>query len=522
MNTNDKQIARMLELMSYGIENKEDSKPSKSELMGILEYHTKGADGKTYGIVREGHNFYIKCAPQKDTEVLLEDYEYIGGVGNKSTYQYKSYTQASKNLEMKLMAINEACGSQKPIVEMYNPDRKDEDFMESLSQYSEEIARQREIMRNAAAILGESANIGSDNVGVPEAPKTSQGSPAKQGQPFTIETKAELDKDSVAQSKDHTKKAPFDENGEVTDADMQDDSNPKCNGNDCGKCDCEDAKYVPSDAVVNKKPKGGKVVKVNEGKHTILATEEQVLAWSHEKDKLDTSTETEIGDTAPFTEKPDCQKGAVACDESEGTAMYQQSDNINKPTPGEGEVGDAQPFDKKVNEGIMEDDPNMSADNYAGFDDSDEDVYSNADLDFEREWNEWLQNGAGEGNMNGDNDFDNEPTLDDEEPIHMDYDPTYGMDNPYESAKKDGKAVNEDKLDVFGKTPGYRKKPMTTPPNVEVAPNGSKDWNDDSVKGEQPFGQKIGDASPFTDIVKDITDAVVNAVKNRLGDKKKD
>ena len=45
--------------------------------------------------------------------------------------------------------------------------------------------------------------------------------------------------------------------------------------------------------------------------------------------------------------------------------------------------------------------------------------------------------------------------------------------------------MNEEvtKLNVFGKHPGYRKKPMTHPDNVEVAPNGARDCNDDSAKG---------------------------------------
>lgn len=51
------------------------------------------------------------------------------------------------------------------------------------------------------------------------------------------------------------------------------------------------------------------------------------------------------------------------------------------------------------------------------------------------------------------------------------------------------------RLNVFGKHPGYRKKPMTHPDNVEVAPNGARDWNDDSAKGEEPFGKQIGSST---------------------------
>ena len=73
------------------------------------------------------------------------------------------------------------------------------------------------------------------------------------------------------------------------------------------------------------------------------------------------------------------------------------------------------------------------------------------------------------------------------------------------------------RLNVFGKHPGYRKKPMTTPANVEVAPNGASDWNDDSTKGEEPFGKKIGSSAPYDETVVNIlTDMVYNQFKKVL------
>ncbi len=70
------------------------------------------------------------------------------------------------------------------------------------------------------------------------------------------------------------------------------------------------------------------------------------------------------------------------------------------------------------------------------------------------------------------------------------------------------------KLNVFGKHPGYRKKPMTHPDNVEVAPNGARDWNDDSTKTQEPFGKQIGSSAPYTDkVVNMLTDMVFNSVK---------
>ena len=76
--------------------------------------------------------------------------------------------------------------------------------------------------------------------------------------------------------------------------------------------------------------------------------------------------------------------------------------------------------------------------------------------------------------------------------------------------------VKEEKtiLHDFGKHPGYRKKPMDLPDNTEVAPNGARDWNDDSAKGDEPFGKQIGSSAPFDDkVVNILVDAVFDELK---------
>ena len=60
---------------------------------------------------------------------------------------------------------------------------------------------------------------------------------------------------------------------------------------------------------------------------------------------------------------------------------------------------------------------------------------------------------------------------------------------------------------------------MTHPDNVEVAPNGARDWNDDSTKGEEPFGKQIGSSAPYTDkVVNMLTDMVFNQVKKIISE----
>jgi hypothetical protein len=74
--------------------------------------------------------------------------------------------------------------------------------------------------------------------------------------------------------------------------------------------------------------------------------------------------------------------------------------------------------------------------------------------------------------------------------------------------------LNEDKLNVFGKHPGYRKKPMTLPTTGSDNEMGMKDWNDESVYSEQPFGSKIGKSAPY-DIVQKVTDSVMEALTGK-------
>ena len=91
-------------------------------------------------------------------------------------------------------------------------------------------------------------------------------------------------------------------------------------------------------------------------------------------------------------------------------------------------------------------------------------------------------------------------------------------DFAYESKRTKGKKVNEDKLNDFGKHPAYRKTPMTTPPNKEVAINGAKEWDDESAQGEEPFGQQIGDSAPYDEIVNTMTESILASI---YGNKKK-
>ena len=68
-------------------------------------------------------------------------------------------------------------------------------------------------------------------------------------------------------------------------------------------------------------------------------------------------------------------------------------------------------------------------------------------------------------------------------------------------------------MDAWGKHPRYQKPAFKTPDNHEVSVNGSEDWNDDSTKGSEAYGKKVGSSAPFDKTVDMLTDAVVNYIK---------
>lgn len=60
---------------------------------------------------------------------------------------------------------------------------------------------------------------------------------------------------------------------------------------------------------------------------------------------------------------------------------------------------------------------------------------------------------------------------------------------------------------------------MTHPSNVEVNPNGARDWNDDSAKGEEPFGKQIGSSAPYSEkVVNILTDMVFGKIKSMISE----
>jgi hypothetical protein len=77
-------------------------------------------------------------------------------------------------------------------------------------------------------------------------------------------------------------------------------------------------------------------------------------------------------------------------------------------------------------------------------------------------------------------------------------------------------AGNMNKLDDFGKHPAYQKVVMSLPPkDLQEFPE-YYDMNDDSVRNDSPYGEKIGDGSPFNIDPDSIDNAIAESIKRVL------
>jgi len=139
-----------------------------------------------------------------------------------------------------------------------------------------------------------------------------------------------------------------------------------------------------------------------------------------------------------------------------------------------------------------------------------------------------------ETEMDGADEFAEEPEMEDEpagEEVEETFDPEidanyedepdFGLDEARKAELESiiegltQRYLNEDKLNVFGKHPGYRKKPMTLPATGSDGDEKTTDWNDESVYSEQPFGEKIGDSAPFEKAIEKIVDSVMEGITKK-------
>lgn len=322
VNTND-EISRVKALMNYGLHTESKNTPYAS-----IEFQKVGADGKVYGIIREGSKYYIKSAPKKKN-LVREDFEYIGGFRNRKDNEYSSFANAEKQFDLKMMSLKESYANGKNIVvESWNPDKKENLSVEATDKMKKEILRERQIMHNAA-MISEKKEISADIANTQKNNIKNLKHPDATGP-----------KDSV-----------FTEKATVC---------PECGNSPC---------------TCGKKGKKKKKVAQECGNLEKVSESAEPLAWHKEGGDahqnmadtyMDTSKGTEVGSSAPF----DAAKGRNIDDDNkaedtgeatngvvEGRSMhYHYSNNQNMPKPGTGE-GPSDEHNKPFNE-----DPNSGLD----------------------------------------------------------------------------------------------------------------------------------------------------------------
>lgn len=161
MNTNET-LARMKTLMGYGLKTE-----GKNAAFSSIEYQKMGADGKQYAIIREGRNYFIKVAPNK-SNLIKEDYNYIGGFRNRKDYQYDNFANAQKQFDLKMMSLKEAANKNNFNVTSWDLDKKENVVIEASDKMKKEILRERQIMKNAMAINEKNGAVCCDDVEKPK------------------------------------------------------------------------------------------------------------------------------------------------------------------------------------------------------------------------------------------------------------------------------------------------------------------------------------------------------------------
>ena len=546
----DKNLSRMEYLMNY--------KPSINESVSPVECHMKGADGKVYGVIKEGNKYYIKTTePGKET--IAESYQYINGFNYRNENAYNSYNQATKMLEQKLMAINESRGIHEDVSTADL--NRGEKLLEGLTKEArKELDRMKMIMEN-------SENIG--NHGDPESKgKSTAKETEKNNDPFSHKVKEALTRDDVKSESD-PKKA----NSDYTDASkcvekqMTSDKAPSC-----GDTNCEnDAEKAKSDlegvAVAEQNPKGGKAVMVKEGYGLLDGTDDlndvsledfqDDVPYEDSEDEVvdDVDVEAEPGDgivgvddteeedfdalMEEFKERicgdeetltgPHGTSEVLTVDEESASTQYPKSEEKQEALDGPKGCGKAiatetlkEGKNKKLNsivESVVKEVLKESK-YFDGYESPEEEgFYVCVDTDY--------SNGGKVTSFVGDIDDAKEAVNSSEGYVKGPFNTreeafSYAQKNGLNPIEFDDMQLNETALHDWGKHPRYGEQAMTTPPDVDVkAGTADKDWNDDSAKGSECYGKKIGNGKPFDKQVDMLTDAVMVVIKEAMGLKKK-
>ena len=530
MNTNE-QLSRMKSLMNYGL--KTESKQTYSS----VEYQKVGADGNVYGIVREGTKYYIKSAPNKQN-LIKEDFSYIGGFRNRKENEYDSFANAQKQFDLKMMSLKEANNKADFNISSWNLDKKENVVVEASEKMQKEILRERQIMKNAMAINEKKAvccdapGCPKDNIGKGEKPQTGNAENAVDHE------KAELPKE-MTEGKTCPKcgKNPC-QCESVNEEEVlgwnrgNDDYMDKSHGTEIGDS-------APFDGPEARNIDNGdkKVTNTGEMKNGVVENHGTSMHDTDDQNKPTVGVGEGPSDdnNKPFDDEKGKQIdeaiddfGAEGDDlggEPVGDEFGDEGDEFGDEGDEFGDEGDE--FGDESSDEIYEDDLESR-------------VAAMEDLLTQIAAKLGVEEGPVDGEAyededifgdEGENDFGGE---DDELP--MESRRRRGGVQIYETRAykkamrkqrvneegmtpfKDAGRVpqgNMNKLDDFGKHPAYQKKVMELPPKDLKEFPGYYDMNDDSVKNDNPYGEKIGDGAPFEIDPQTIDNAIAEAF-NRL------
>lgn len=530
MNTNE-QLSRMKSLMNYGL--KTESKQTYSS----VEYQKVGADGNVYGIVREGTKYYIKSAPNKQN-LIKEDFSYIGGFRNRKENEYDSFANAQKQFDLKMMSLKEANNKADFNISSWNLDKKENVVVEASEKMQKEILRERQIMKNAMAINEKKAvccdapGCPKDNIGKGEKPQTGNAENAVDHE------KAELPKEMTE--------------GKTC---------PKCGKNPC-QCESVNEEEVlgwnrGNDDYMDKSHgteigdsapfDGPEARNIDDGDKKVTNTGEM-------KNGVVENHGTSMHDTDDQN-KPAVGVGEGPSDDNNKPFDDEKGKQIDEAIDDFGEEGD-DPMGDDLGAESGDDLGDELGDEGDDLGDEGSDEIYEDDLESRVAAMEDLLNqiaaklGVEEGPVD-DEAYEDDDIFGDEGEDEFGGEDDFGAEDdelPMESRRRKGgvqiyetrayrnamrkQRVNEEgmtpfkdagrvpqgnmnKLDDFGKHPAYQKKVMELPPKDLKEFPGYYDMNDDSVKNDNPYGEKIGDGAPFEIDPQSIDNAIAEAF-NRL------
>ena len=532
--TTNEQISRMKALMGYGLQT--ESKAPYS----AVENQKLGADGNVYGIVREGTKYYIKSAPNKQN-LIKEDFNYIGGFRNRKDFQYDSFADAQKNFDLKMMSLKEAANKQDFDINSWNLDKKENVVVEATDSMKKEILRERQIMKNAMMIAekqnkkecsnGVCDNISSEVEECGDATKANDGYtnaslPKESGMIESVVKEDTVNEEEVLgwnrKSPDYMDKSHGTEIGDSAPFD----------GPEARNIDDGDKKVTNTGEMKNG-------VVENHGTSMHDTDDQNKPAVGVGEGPSDDNNKPFDGEEGKQLDEAIDDFGP---DDAEGDALGDEG------LEGEGEpIGD-ELGDEPIEDEPIEDEP-IGEELADGEAEGEEDVYEDdveSRLDAMEELLAQIADklGIAEPAVDAEEYADDE-LFGDEEGDDFGAEDDFGGEEedefPMESRKRNGVQIyetkayreamrklneegmtpfkdagrvpqgNMNKLDDFGKHPAYQKVVMTRPPkDLQEFPE-YYDMNDDSVKNDNPYGEKIGDGAPFDIDPESIDNAIAEA-----------